>query len=165
MFQVKDIVVHPVAGICRIKDIRTEKFGDRPLLYYVMTPLDSNGRNLIFTPVEESRIRLRRPLTKEEIETILRQVLTAEIEWPEDEKERSAQLSLLLRTGDQVRIVKMIAQLHHLKETRIKQRKKLNATEERLLQEAQNMIHGEFSFALGLDEDETIRHIMEKLAM
>ena len=58
----------------------------------------------------------------------------------------------------------MIAQLFTYKEELQKQGKKLHQSDERLLREAQTLIHQEFSFALGLEEADTIRYIMEHIA-
>jgi len=165
MFQVMDTVVHPTAGICRIRDIRKEKFGDSPMLYYVMTPLGDKGSNQIFTPVDSDKIALRLPLKKEDVTAILHDVPDAEIPWDADEKQRDALLWPLLRSGTHAQIIQMIVKLHQLRELRKQEGKKLFAGDERLLAEAQTMIHREFSFALGLDEAETIRYIMKAIAV
>ena len=164
MFQILDTVVHPFSGVCQIRDIRKEKFGDHPELYYVLVPLKEKGSNLIYVPVDSEKIRLRKPLTKREIQSILRSVASAEVEWQHNDKNRAEQFSLLLREGSHAQIIKMIALLHQWKEERQKSGKKMPASDERLLQEAQSMIHREFAYALDLDEPATVQYIMKRIA-
>ncbi|MBQ6092821.1 MAG: CarD family transcriptional regulator, partial [Clostridia bacterium] len=64
MFQAGDTVVHPFAGVCRVLDIRNERFGDRPQLYYVIASTQDKGGNRIYVPVDGGKILLRRPLSK-----------------------------------------------------------------------------------------------------
>ncbi len=164
MFQVLDAVVHPFLGMCQIRDIRTEKFGDHPELYYVLVPLKEKGSNLIYVPVDSEKICLRKPLSKQEIQSVLRSVASAEVTWTESEKSRAEQFSLLLREGSLARVIKMIALLHQWKEARQKSGKKMPASDERLLQEAQSRIHREFAYALDLDEPATVQYIMKRIA-
>lgn len=165
MFQAGDTVVHPFAGVCRVLDIRNERFGDRPQFYYVIASTQDKGGNRIYVPVDGGKILLRRPLSKREVQTVLQNVSASEVRWPENEKERAEQFSLLLRKGTYAQLVKMIALLHQWKDARRAAGKKMPAGDERLLQEAQQMIHREFAYALGLDEAQTIRYIMNHIAV
>ncbi len=165
MFQVGDTVVHPFAGVCQIRDIRNEKFGERPQMYYVIVSTEDKGSNRLYVPVDSGKILLRRPLTKREIKTVLRNVPTAEVRWPQNEKERAEQFSVLLRKGTHAQLVKMIALLHQWKESRRAAGKKMPTSDERLLQEAQQMIHREFAFVLGLSEAETVQFIVNHIVV
>ena len=144
---------------------RNERFGDRPQLYYVIASTEDKGSNRIYVPVNSRKILLRRPLSKREVQAVLQNVSASEVLWPESEKERAEQFSLLLRAGTHAQLVKMIALLHHWKDARRAAGKKMPASDERLLQEAQQKIHREFAYALGLDEAQTIRFIMNNIAV
>lgn len=164
MFQIGDTVMHPTAGVCKITDIRKEKFGGELRLYYVMQPVYDGANSRLFVPVDSDKVALRRLLSASQIDAILARVPAVEPQWPADERERRDLFSSLLRTGDHAAIVRMIAQLFTYKEELQKQGKKLHQSDERLLREAQALIHQEFSFALGLEEADTIRYIMEHIA-
>ena len=164
MFQTGDTVMHPTAGVCRILDIRTEKFGGALRLYYVMQPVYDGANSRLFVPVDSDKVALRRLLSAQQIDAILSQVPSAAVAWPEDERVRTETFSSLLRSGNHAAIVKMIALLFEHKEDLQKKSKKLHQSDERLLREAQTLIHQEFSFALGLAEADTIRYIMEHIA-
>ena len=154
MFQTGDTVMHPTAGVCRIIDIRRENFSGELLPYYVITPVYDGVNSRLFVPVDSDKIVLRRLLSASQIDAILASVPTAKDRWS----------ASLLRTGDHAAIVKMIAQMFRYKEQLQKKGKKLHQSDERLLRQAQTLIHQEFSFALGLEEADTIRYIMEHIA-
>ena len=164
MFQSGDTVMHPTAGVCRIQEIRTEKFTGTPLLYYVMQPVYDGANSKLYVPVDGERIGLRGLLTSAQIDEILKRVPLVETPWSEDERERSELFSSLLRTGDHAMIVKMIAQLYAYRADLQAKGKKLHQSDERLLRQAQTLIHQEFSYALGLEEAQTIQYIMEHIA-
>ena len=164
MFQIRDTVMHPTAGVCKITDIRKEKFGDALRLYYVMQPVYDGANSRLFVPVDSDKVALRRLLSASQIDAILASVPTAKDRWSADERERTETFASLLRTGDHAAIVKMIAQMFRYKEQLQKKGKKLHQSDERLLRQAQTLIHQEFSFALGLEEADTIRYIMEHIA-
>ena len=164
MFQTGDTVMHPTAGVCRIIDIRRENFSGELLPYYVITPVYDGVNSRLFVPVDSDKIVLRRLLSASQIDAILASVPTAKDCWSADERERTETFASLLRTGDHAAIVKMIAQMFRYKEQLQKKGKKLHQSDERLLRQAQTLIHQEFSFALGLEEADTVRYIMEHIA-
>ena len=164
MFACGETVMHPTTGVCRILDIRNEKFSGSYQTYYVLQPVYDGANSKVFVPVKSDKIVLRRLLDKAQINSILAQVPSAQDLWSADERERNERYAALLRSDDYAGIVKMIAQLHIYRETLREKGKKLHQSDERLLAQAQTLIHQEFSFALGLPEAETIRYIMKRIA-
>ena len=164
MFQSGSTVMHPTAGVCTITDLRKEKFSGSWELYYCLQPVYDSANNRLYVPVDSDKVVLRQLLSKVQINAILAQVQTAKDLWSPDERERNERYSALLKTQDHAAIVKMIAAMYQYKETLQKKGRKLHQGDERLLQQACALIHQEFSYALGLEEAETIQYIMERIA-
>lgn len=144
MFRVRDIVIHPTEGVCRVTDLREEMFSGEKMLYYVLVPLHSSIHSKIFVPVSGKMIQLRRLLTKGEIQAVLAQVPQLDVIWSDSERERTEQFNETLRSGDHARIIQMIALLHQYKERQQSAGKKFHKSDEYLLHEAEEIIHSEF---------------------
>lgn len=164
MFQIGSTVMHPTAGVCTITDLRKEKFSGSWELYYCLQPVFDSANNRIYVPVNSEKVVLRQLISKAQINEILAQVRTAQDLWSPDERERAERYSALLKTDDHAAIVKMIAAMYQYKEALRKAGRKLHQSDERLLQQACTLIHQEFSYALGLEEAETVQYIMERIA-
>lgn len=165
MFRVRDVVMHPTEGVCRVTDLREEMFSGEKLLYYLLVPLRDGVKSKIYVPVNSAVIPLRRLLTKAEIRTVLARVPALDDIWCDTERERVERFGEVLRSGDHARIIQMIALLHHYKDQQQSDGKKFHKSDEHLLKEAEAIIHSEFSYALGMDEKATISYIMKKIAV
>lgn len=150
-YQINDTLLHPGAGVCRITDIRSEKFGDTGArMYYILKPVYQNTSSTIFIPVESDKILLRRLLTKDEILSLLQEVPNCEDLWVGDDKLRAARFAQLLKTHDHLSLMKLIAELH----IRENEGKKLHAADKKTLYEAERLLHQELAYALNLQPDE-----------
>lgn len=165
MFRVRDTVMHPTEGVCRVTDLREEAFSVEKQLYYVLIPLRDGVKSKIYVPVNGEVIRLRRLLTKAEISAVLARVPELDDIWLDTDRERLERFGELLRSGDHARIIQIIERLHQYKEQQQRAGKKFRKSDEYLLKEAESIIHSEFSYALGMDEKATISYIMKKIAV
>ena len=52
MFAVGDVVLHTSQGVCRVDDIRDEKFSGMNRTYYVLLPMENNGKSTTYVPVD-----------------------------------------------------------------------------------------------------------------
>ncbi len=163
MFQIHEIVIHPTAGACKIQDIRSEKFTGTPERYYVLTPLNDTLKSKIFVPVAGDKVALRKPVSKAQIDAILDHVHRLPSLWVADATQRAAAFDEILKAQDHERTLKMIGELIEHRQKALKERKKPRQSDERLLQEAEKRVQGEFSYALGLDEEATVRYIVERV--
>ena len=89
MYQVDDVVVYGLHGVCRITQIEPKIFAGEEHLYYTMKPV-FDDRSTFFIPAEnESSNRKLRPLlSPEEIDGLIRSIPTQETIRISDEKHR-----------------------------------------------------------------------------
>ena len=92
MFAKGDFVVYGRTGICEVTDISTIKMdgvsSDR--LYYILCPCHENGGR-IFTPVDNSKVVMRKVISKDEAVKLVDQIPEIETLWIANEKMREAQ--------------------------------------------------------------------------
>ncbi|WP_405314968.1 CarD family transcriptional regulator [Faecalibacillus faecis] len=164
MFSVGHMVMHPNAGVCKIEDIRKQKFSKlEEQLYYILKPIYDNNASIIYVPVESDKVVLRRLLSINDIKTLIHSVSLDKPLWIENDARRNEKFKAILNSGDHVIIIQLIIEIHNQEIEKKKTGKKLHMADGRIMQEAEKMIHQEFAYSLKLDIDEVASYIMNEL--
>ena len=116
MFEKNNVVFHTSAGICQIDDIRNENFTGDERLYYVMHPVNHNGRSVIYVPVDAKKSPIRSVLSEKEINQVIIDSKNEDIEWIDNNNLRKASFNEILHSDNISRIIAMISILHRRKE-------------------------------------------------
>lgn len=162
VFCVDDIVMYGNTGVCRVEDIRTENFSQKECLYYILKPVASE-HSTVYCPVNNDKIKMRKLLSKEEIDTLIQLTSDTEAVWIENDSERKERFSAVLREGEPEGLIRLLKTLHFHQEEKIKEGKKFHASDEKIMREAEKILHGEFAQVLHISEEEVVPFIMEKL--
>ena len=89
MYEVGDLIVYGRTGICEVTEITTLKMDGVPKdkLYYILRPVrEKHGK--VFTPVDNEKIVMRKVISKEEAEELIREIPQIEGLWIGSEKQR-----------------------------------------------------------------------------
>lgn len=165
MFGIGDTVMHPSEGVCGIEDIRLMQFGNAaPRSYYVLRPEAEKSSSRVYMPSERGDAILRRLLTRQDILRLIHESAHCGAVLPSDSKLRKEAGAKLLSEGDYAKIIRMIIELHTLREQRQSEGKKPCASDEVLLSQAEQIVHQEFSYVLHLSSEETVQFIRRELA-
>ena len=155
-------------GVCLVKDIQKMNFGssqEKELnTYYILTPI-SNYSTKIFVPTENETLtsKMRRLLTKEELDSIISNISIEEIAWKENRKERIEDFQGIISRGDPMELLRLVSCIYLRKQQIIKSGKKFSLTDESFLQQAEGMIENEFAFVLGIEPFQVKDYIFEKI--
>ncbi len=162
-FTVNDYVVYKGVGVCRIEAVENKTFdGVKYEDYLKLIPV-SSGSSSYFIPVCAAELRLRRPMTEEEVNEAIDNSAEGEIMLAPNTKERRSTIEMILKEGDCTRIISLIKTIHlHTQSCRDSGRKVL-VSDENALRMAENMIYPEFSFVLGINENEVEGYIGKRL--
>jgi len=163
MFQINDVVMRGTSGICTIVDIRKENFRGKPELYYVLQPI--HERTTIFCPVESDKLKTRRLLTREEIDTLIETMNDAENIWIEHDPERKEKFNTILKRGEHRELICLLKTLYQKRAEKQQMGKKFHLADERAMKEAEQLLHGEFAYVLGIDEEEVSAYILGKMGV
>lgn len=87
----------------------------------------------------------------------------AETQWYEDKNTRKNIFNSVLRSDDYHQIISMMHTLYIQQENQRLKGKKLLAADERMMQDAEHLIHQEFAFVLGIEEDQIGNFITERI--
>ena len=164
MFKVNDTVLYGAEGVCRIDELTEKDFRGKRVKYYVLKPIYKTN-SILDDPMENEELvgRMRTVPTQEEIRDILQKASQDESIWIEDEAERKVRYREILASGSSREIMQLIRTLYvHQKEQKAKG-KKLHMAEERLLKEAEKLLCDEFALVLGMQQDQAISYIWDRL--
>ena len=159
MFEIGEYIIYGNYGVCQVEnigklDIRGE---NRDRLYYWIRPVYGQGSK-IYCPVDNKKIVMRRVLTKEEADILLKEVDEIETLWIVDEKQRETVYKKAMYSGDCRKLLQIIKTIYLRKEERVKQGKKITGTDERYFKLAEERLYQELCVPLGIEDNyETIQ--------
>lgn len=158
MYRIGDAVIYGTEGICTVVEVSERTFGGKTDMYYVLKPLYKNGSTVMLPVSNELLVaRIKRVLTKSEAQTLISSIPRESVaEWIDNEKQRKEHYRALLMNCDRTELVRHIKCLYERCETQKQLGKKLHACDERFLEEAQRMLHDEFSLVLGTTREEIL---------
>jgi CarD family transcriptional regulator len=153
MFEIGDIVVYPVHGVARIKDIKTERIGGSDQLCYILETeiKTANVRPVIKLPVDKVKSnRVRRIVGEDEVPKVIdilknRSLKTDSQTWNRRQREYQEKM----RSGSIFEAAEVFRDLSLLKEN-----KDLSHGERRLFDQARNLLIKELAIAKRIDEHE-----------
>ena len=164
MFERGDYIVYGSTGICVVEDITTMDMPGIPKerLYYVMSPYQQSGSR-IFTPVDNSKMKLRRILSREEALALIDEIPKLEQIGIAEEKFREQKYKECIRSCECRNWIRMMKTLYLRKQERVSQGKKVTATDERYFRMAEDNLYTEFSISLDMPRQEVEDYISERI--
>ena len=164
MFEIGSLVVYGSGGVYRIDDIRNEDFSGSTRKYYVMSGIDS-ASTTVFVPIDSELLTARmKPLaTKEEIDGLIADMPIEALDWPTDTKARNEKFRNIIENGDRAELLRLMRTVYLKKQELTAAGRRLYATDENNFKRAEKMILDEFSAVLGVDGDEVIKMIADRV--
>lgn len=164
MYQIDDVVVYGLHGVCRITEIEEKEFAGESHLYYTMHPV-FNNRSTFFVPVdnEKSKKKVRTLLSSNEIKELIHTMPQQEEIKVANEKQRKETYKTIIESGDRGEIMRLVKTLYERREAQQKAGKKQHLVDERFMKEAETVLYDEFAFVLNIERDSVIEYIKNEL--
>lgn len=160
MYQINELIVYGNSGVCRVLEIGVPDIAgiDKNKKYYILTPIYSKG-SLIYTPVETSKIPMRRVITMDKAQELLESIpsiptINIGNEKFAEEKYRSA-----ISTQDCKELIKVIKTVYLRQQDKISEGKKLSQTDERYFKQAEDLLYGEIAIVLNMPREKMKTYI------
>ena len=164
MFQLNDTVFYGVHGVCTVTDISKRNFCGSVSDYYTLKPVYTN-RSTVFVPVEKQELagKMRKLLSEKEIRRLIEDLPNRENLWVDNDAIRKETYANILKQGSVSQLAALIKTLYEHRLHLAAQNKKMHAADERVLAEAERMLHEEFAYVLKIDKDQVVSFISEQL--
>jgi len=165
MFQSGELVVYGTTGVCRVeKIVRPGLSGaDRDKLYYLLKPLQQDG--VIYTPVDSPKVPMRPVLSAKEAEALIDLIPTMKVEAcrPPSLQALAQRYQAAVRTGDCRDLVRLAMSIYVKRREAEAQKRRLGQVDERYGKQAERLLHGELSVALGIPPEEVPPYIARRV--
>ncbi|MBP3915198.1 MULTISPECIES: CarD family transcriptional regulator [unclassified Clostridium] len=163
MFAKNDYIIYGTTGVCKITGIEKKKFNtSAEREYYILKPAyDPNST--IYAPVDNNIINIRKIMTVKEVYDLIMAMPDNKTIWIDDINLRKEKYNEILKKGDKVELVKLIRTLYLEKQKKKNEGKKLYVGDEKIMSEAQRLLHEEFALVLNIKVDEVLPFILGEL--
>ncbi len=162
MFKKGDFVVNANNGICEITDTTTMKVSGQEKEYYVLVPLQEQTAK-VFISVDTAENKIRLAMNEEEARDVIKSIKSVEVTYVENDKEREKIFREALTSCDPGRLVSIIKTIYLRKQKRLEEGKKGTAVDERYFKLAENHLHSELAFSLGVEKSEVTQIIASQM--
>ena len=164
MFHVGDYVIYENSGVCKIEAIGLLDIQgmSKDKEYYTLRPEYIRG-STIFNPVGNEKVIMRPIISKEEALALIDEMKTMECLVITDERRREIDYKEALHKCDCRELVKLIKTSYLRKQSRLKEGKKVAASDDRYFNLAEEQLYGEMAVALGMNKEETKVFVHQKL--
>ena len=157
MFKIDDYIMYGRTGVCKVVDITNEKFiNGEERKYYVLSPIHNNNNTIIKIPLDNTKVPMRKIISKEDVTSLINDMSNMEELWIEDEKKRSNEFKTMLKSGKCEDLIKLISNKRHSK--------KLNKADKEIIKEAERLVNEEFAIILNISPKEVNSYISSKRA-
>ena len=161
MFTINEYVVYGQNGVCKIVDIRKEKFEAQEKLYYVMQPVYAKS-SVLYSPVDKNMDKFRAIITREEIDELIHITPDETADWIDNDHNRHEYFRKVLKEGDPRELVKLIITLSSHRSVQASRGKKFHIADDRVMKEAEKVLYEEIAFVLDIPPDEVLPFILEQ---
>ena len=164
MFQVGDQVVYGIHGVCRVVDQEERVVDRKHVTYLALEPIGQGGsKYLVPTQNAAAMAKLRRMLSREELEAMLDSEEVRADSWIKDENLRKQTYRELINSGDRTRLICMVRTLYRHKAAQAAAGRKCHLCDENFLRDAEKLLTSEFSLVLDMEPEQVRKYVAEKL--
>lgn len=165
MFQPKDLIVYGSTGVCRVEAVEQTSLsaGEKGRLYYRLNPLHQDG--LIYTPVDGGKVPMRAVIDREEAEALVALMPTLDIEPCQGGtlQALAQHYQAVVRTHDCRELLELILSIYAKRRQAEAQKRRLGMVDEQYRKQAERLLHGELSVALGIPFDEMEAYLAKRM--
>ena len=164
MFKINDVVVYGSQGVCEIVGINEERVDGAIRNYFVLKPKNDKGSTFYVPTWNEKALgKMRKVMTKEDVDALIDSIPRRNPTWIENENERKDAYRKTLASGDQAAIISMVQALFLHKKQREAEGKRLHMSDEYFMKDAEQILYNEWQYVLNVDKDGLMAYILNRI--
>ena len=164
MFKTNDVVVYGSQGVYEIIGISEQRVDGAIRNYFVLKPKNNTG-STFYVPTwnEKAWGKMRKVMTKEDVNALIDSMPCQKTTWIENENERKDVYRKTLASGDQAAIISMVQALFLHKKQREAEGKRLHMSDEYFMKDAEQILYNEWQYVLNVDKAGLMAYIFDRL--
>lgn len=113
MYKVNDIVIYGMNGVCKIVEIEEKNLMGTQKTYLVLNPLNGD-KSTYYVPVDNEALlsKMRKLLSKDEINQLIDSMPKEKILWLENERKRKECYKKIIVDGNHCELIRMIKAIY-----------------------------------------------------
>ena len=164
MYQIGDQVVYGIHGVCCVVEQEERVIDRKRVTYLVLEPVGRVGsRYLVPTHNAAAMAKLRKKLSREELEDLLKSETIRVNGWITDENQRKQTYRELISSGDLAKLMQMVHTLYRHKNAQAAAGRKVHLCDENFLRDAEKLLASEAAIVLGMEYDQARKYLKENL--
>ncbi len=163
-FSVGEKVLYNVNGVCEITDISEKVFNNSIISYYVLKPIN-NGDSTVFVPVNNENLvsKMKRLMTRSQIDEIISDVSEQETQWNVNDTTRKEEYKKAISLGNIREILLLLKSIWIHSVVQSNKGRKLHIMDEVYLREAEKIIREEISTVVGVEQEDVIPYLKNRI--
>ena len=165
MFQPGELLVYGTTGVCRVEEIAAPGLtrADRGRQYYLLKPLHQDG--VIYAPVDSDKVPIRPVISREEAEALIDLIpsIRAEACHAPTMQALAQHYQSAVRSHDCRELLELMMSIYLKQRQAEAQKRRLGMVDERYMKQAERLLHGELSAALGIPLEEVQPYIARRV--
>ena len=166
MYQTGELVVYGTTGVCRVEGVTFPEMPgeDRSRRYYLLKPLHQDG--IIYTPADSGKVPMRPVISAREAEALIDLIPTiqAEAVYSPTLQALAQHYQSVLRTSDCADLLRLTMSIYCKQQAAQAKKKRLGMVDERYMKQAERLLYGELSAALGIPLEAVQPYIARRVA-
>ena len=164
MFQRGDRVVYGIHGVCDVIDTEKQMVDRKQVIYLVLEPVGQPGaRFLVPTHNAAAMGKLKKMLSRDEMEAMLLSDAVRVDCWIADEGRRKQTYRELISSGDREKLMAMVHTLYVHKARQAEAGRKVHLCDDNFLRDAEKLLMGEAAIVMGMEPEQAKRYIKSSL--
>ncbi|MGM9589532.1 MAG: CarD family transcriptional regulator [Faecousia sp.] len=164
MYQIGDKVVYGIHGVCSIADTEVKTVDRKEVTYLVLEPQGQPGsRYLVPTHNVAAMGKLKKMLSGEEMDALIRSESVRQDAWIRDESQRKQVYRELISSGDRERLMAMVHTLYRHKSEQHAAGKKVHLCDDNFLRDAEKLLISEISIVMNMEPEEAKKYVRQQL--
>ena len=164
MYQIGDQVVYGIHGVCCVVEQEERVIDRKRVTYLVLEPVGQDGsRYLVPTHNAAAMAKLRKKLSREELEDLVKSETIRVDGWITDENQRKQTYRELISSGDLAKLMQMVHTLYRHKNAQAAAGRKVHLCDENFLRDAEKLLASEAAIVLGMEYDQARKYLKENL--
>ena len=157
-FGIGDKVVYRNHGVCEIKAIKKENFGNGMVEYFIINPIYHDSDLIIRIPTNQTQVFKKLP-TKKEAHNLILMLKNNESIWIDNVKNRKDHFNRLLSRGDEKDIASIIYSIRKRSDELTPLKKQISMTDRIIYDRCKKLLYEELAHALKLDYNKVDEYI------
>lgn len=164
MLEINSLVVYGANGVCRVEDLREENLSGIKRMFYILKPLGIKN-STFYIPADSKPLleKVHKLMSADEIVDLINEMPQEDTVWIDDDRARTAQYKAMLSSGDRRQLVKLTKTLYQRKNELECKGKKLRASDEAIMKNAEQLLFEEFALVLGIPQEEVLPFILKSI--